>query len=183
MPAKEGPYPLPTLRARRVTGRGRSGFLAVSYSTSCQVGPLSSPNWKLENGAQRPAPETRPSRTEMPKIASQRLGHASSPQKGRLLARLPAASAAQRDRYTRSNSLRKQSRIQAPSLSRRSRYSVMAIVVHGDTWSMSRLLPIVRNCLVVVMRGLKRSSRSWCGQFGRRACPQRFNASAKLGRA
>lgn len=157
MPAKEGPYPLPTLRARRVTGRGRSGFLAVSYSTSCQVGPLSSPNW--------------------------RLGHASSPQKGRLLARLPAASAAQRDRYTRSNSLRKQSRIQAPSLSRRSRYSVMAIVVHGDTWSMSRLLPIVRNCLVVVMRGLKRSSRSWCGQFGRRACPQRFNASAKLGRA
>src|SRR3984893_401430 len=31
---------------------------------------------KLENGEQRPAPETRPLRTEMPQIAGQRLGRA-----------------------------------------------------------------------------------------------------------
>jgi hypothetical protein len=35
------------------------------------------PKWKLENSAQRPAPETRPARTAMPKIAGQRLGRAS----------------------------------------------------------------------------------------------------------
>src|SRR6202011_2356277 len=32
---------------------------------------------KLENGEQRPAPETRPLRAEMPQIAGQRLGRAS----------------------------------------------------------------------------------------------------------
>ena len=31
------------------------------------------PIWKLENDAQRPAPETRPARIEKPKIAGQRL--------------------------------------------------------------------------------------------------------------
>ena len=35
------------------------------------------PKWKLENGAQRPAPEIRPARIEKPKIAGQRLGRAS----------------------------------------------------------------------------------------------------------
>jgi hypothetical protein len=35
------------------------------------------PKWKLEDGAQRPAPETRPARIEKPKIAGQRLGRAS----------------------------------------------------------------------------------------------------------
>jgi hypothetical protein len=36
------------------------------------------PKWKLENGAQRPAPETRPARNEKPKIAGQRLGRAAT---------------------------------------------------------------------------------------------------------
>jgi hypothetical protein len=34
------------------------------------------PKWKLKNGDQRPAPKTRPARTEMAKIAGHRLGHA-----------------------------------------------------------------------------------------------------------
>ena len=39
------------------------------------IEPVSAtPKRKLKNGAQRPAPETRPSRTETPEIADQRLG-------------------------------------------------------------------------------------------------------------
>src|SRR5580704_12370543 len=39
--------------------------------------PVSAPpKWKLENGEQRPAPETFPARAEMPQIAGQRLGRA-----------------------------------------------------------------------------------------------------------
>jgi len=39
--------------------------------------PVSAPpKWKLKNGDQRPAPKTRPARTEMAKIAGHRLGHA-----------------------------------------------------------------------------------------------------------
>jgi hypothetical protein len=42
------------------------------------VEPVSAPpKWKLKNGEQRPAPETRPARTEIPAIAGQRLGHLS----------------------------------------------------------------------------------------------------------
>src|ERR1700724_1635152 len=42
------------------------------------VEPVSAPpKWKLENRAQRPAPETRPSRTKRPKVVGQRLGRAS----------------------------------------------------------------------------------------------------------
>jgi hypothetical protein len=48
------------------------------------------PKWKLKNGDQRPAPKTRPARTEMGKITDQRLGSArvthgnvgDSPQRG-----------------------------------------------------------------------------------------------------
>src|ERR1700730_1641981 len=40
--------------------------------------PVSAPpKWKLENGEQRPAPETRAQRTEMPEIAGQRPAPAS----------------------------------------------------------------------------------------------------------
>ncbi|PZR88092.1 MAG: hypothetical protein DLM68_07840 [Hyphomicrobiales bacterium] len=40
--------------------------------------PVSAPpKWKLKNGAQRPAPETRPARTEIPEIADQRRVRAS----------------------------------------------------------------------------------------------------------
>jgi hypothetical protein len=39
--------------------------------------PVSAPpKWKLKNGDQRPTPKARPARTEMAKIAGQRLGHA-----------------------------------------------------------------------------------------------------------
>src|ERR1700731_3943702 len=42
------------------------------------VEPVSAPpKWKLKDGEQRPAPETRPARTEIPKLADQRLGHPS----------------------------------------------------------------------------------------------------------
>ena len=42
------------------------------------VEPVSAPpKWKLENRAQRPAPEILPARTEIPKITDQRLGRAS----------------------------------------------------------------------------------------------------------
>ena len=41
------------------------------------IEPVSAPpKGKLKNGDQRPAPKTRPARTEMAKIAGQRLGHA-----------------------------------------------------------------------------------------------------------
>ncbi len=47
----------------------------VSLST---IEPVSAPpKWKLKNGEQRPAPETRPARTEIPEIADQRLGRPS----------------------------------------------------------------------------------------------------------
>jgi hypothetical protein len=42
------------------------------------VEPVSAPpKRKLENRHQRPEPETRPARAEMPEIADQRLGHPS----------------------------------------------------------------------------------------------------------
>src|SRR2546430_1736672 len=42
------------------------------------IEPVSAPpKRKLENRQQRPAPETRPTRTERPEIADQRLGHPS----------------------------------------------------------------------------------------------------------
>jgi hypothetical protein len=49
----------------------------VNRSPSTVEPVCGTPKWKLENGAQRPAPETRPARTEKPKIAGQRLGGAS----------------------------------------------------------------------------------------------------------
>jgi hypothetical protein len=69
--------------------RTRKDRLAASYADIAPEGPSANrslstvepvcgtPKWKLENGAQRPAPETRPARTEIPKIAGQRLGRAS----------------------------------------------------------------------------------------------------------
>ena len=49
-----------------------------TYRSLSAIEPVCGPpKWKLQNGAQRPAPETRPSRTEMPNIAGQRLGRAS----------------------------------------------------------------------------------------------------------
>jgi hypothetical protein len=67
---KQRPAPA-QLRRRRTEGPSANRSLST-------VEPVcGTPKWKLENGAQRPAPETRPARTEIPKIAGQRLGRAS----------------------------------------------------------------------------------------------------------
>ena len=50
---------------------------ASSHTKGTHESVCGTPKWKLENGAQRPASETRPSTTETPKIAGQRLGRAS----------------------------------------------------------------------------------------------------------
>jgi hypothetical protein len=65
---------------------GRAGaenwapFVAAVIMTkppSALCEPVSAPpKWKLKNGDQRPTPKARPARTEMAKIAGQRLGHA-----------------------------------------------------------------------------------------------------------
>jgi hypothetical protein len=66
--------PMPWTRAGvRLIPEGHSANRSLSA-----IEPVSATaKRKLENGEQRPAPETRPSRTEMPKIAGQRQGFAS----------------------------------------------------------------------------------------------------------
>jgi hypothetical protein len=57
--------------------RRRARYPKGTLRTSA-VEPVSAPpKWKLKNGERRPAPETRPTRTEIPEIADQRLGHPS----------------------------------------------------------------------------------------------------------
>ena len=53
-------------------------FVADVDGSLSAVEPVSAPpKRKLENRHQRPEPETRPARAEMPEIADQRLGHPS----------------------------------------------------------------------------------------------------------
>src|ERR1700731_3691459 len=53
-------------------------FVADVDGSLSAVEPVSAPpKRKLENSHQRPEPETRPARAEMPEIADQRLGHPS----------------------------------------------------------------------------------------------------------
>jgi hypothetical protein len=62
---------LPKGAAARVEGRPANRSLSA-------IEPVSAPpKRKLKNRHQRPAPETRPTRTEIPEIADQRLGHPS----------------------------------------------------------------------------------------------------------
>ncbi|MGH6847251.1 MAG: hypothetical protein ACREC0_07390 [Methylocella sp.] len=52
---------------------------SANWSLSAIEPVCGTSKWKLENGEQRPAPGTDPARTEMPKIAGQRLGSLGRP--------------------------------------------------------------------------------------------------------
>src|ERR1700730_776882 len=75
--AKCGHCHQPLFTGRPVPAR-LAGLLRSRNREPTIVEPVSAPpKRKLENRHQRPEPETRPARAEMPEIADQRLGHPS----------------------------------------------------------------------------------------------------------
>jgi len=72
------PHPILRSGPRGWPRRSRSARKRRSRTRLSAVEPVSAPpKRKLENRHQRPEPETRPARAEMPEIADQRLGHPS----------------------------------------------------------------------------------------------------------
>src|ERR1700737_4299220 len=73
---RRGGAKIPEIRKHPPEHGPKTGLKTAS--TLSAVEPVSAPpKRKLENRHQRPEPETRPARAEMPEIADQRLGHPS----------------------------------------------------------------------------------------------------------
>jgi hypothetical protein len=73
---RRGGAKIPEIRKHPPETGPKTGLKTAS--TLSAVEPVSAPpKRKLENRHQRPEPETRPARAEMPEIADQRLGHPS----------------------------------------------------------------------------------------------------------